>query len=36
MALYVIRRAAWAVLLYLIVSLFTFVVFYVVPRPAPA
>jgi peptide/nickel transport system permease protein len=31
-ALYVIRRAAWAVLLCLIVSLFTFVVFYVVPR----
>jgi hypothetical protein len=35
MALYVIPRAAWAVLLCLIVSLFTFVV-YVVPRPAPA
>jgi ABC-type dipeptide/oligopeptide/nickel transport system permease component len=30
--LYAIRRAAWAVMLCLIVSLFTFMIFYVVPR----
>ena len=32
MLVYAIRRAAWAVMLCLIVSLFTFVIFYVVPR----
>jgi ABC-type dipeptide/oligopeptide/nickel transport system permease component len=29
---YALRRAAWAVMLCLILSLFTFVIFYVVPR----
>src|SRR4051794_9269112 len=32
MLLFVIKRAAWAVVLVLICSLFTFVIFYVVPR----
>ncbi|HZO62294.1 MAG TPA: ABC transporter permease [Gaiellaceae bacterium] len=32
MAVYAARRAAWAVMLCLVVSLFTFVIFYVVPR----